>query len=179
VRTPSNAWQEWQRKNDWRAEGLLKFVGLTLPMEMTAVQTLLPPHKMLFDLPSYCYDMHTRVGLAMLKRLVRGVQGAEGIKELFQQNRIKSAHTALGEALFFVEGGRIQSELIYEPLCCLEQRLFAYQFGLPLNSWLELRVMVGKALQEGIVDRVREEILHEFYGRESGDQLHDQGALDL
>ena len=164
VQAPENAWREWQKKNDWRAEGLLKFVGLTLPMEMTRVQTPVPPYKMIFDLPSYCYDMHTRVGLAMLKRLVQGVEGAEGIKVVFQQNKVKHAHQALGEALFFVEGGRIYGELVYEPLCCLEQRLFAYQFGLPLDKWLHLRGLVEKATEEGVIDRVREEVLHEFYG---------------
>jgi MgsA AAA+ ATPase C terminal len=66
VRQPKDAWREWQKKNDWRAEGLLRFVGLTLPLEMIRVQTPVPPYKMLFDLPSYCYDMHTRVGLEML-----------------------------------------------------------------------------------------------------------------
>jgi hypothetical protein len=105
---------------------------------------------MLFGLPSYCYDMYTRVGLRVLKRLVQGVEGAEGIRELFQQNKIKSAYMALGEALLFVEGGHIQGELIYKPLYCLEQRLFAYQFGLPLESWLHLRVLVKKALEEGV-----------------------------
>jgi hypothetical protein len=119
---------------------------------------------MFFDLPSYCFDMHTRVGLAM--RLVQGVEGAEGIKELFQRNKIKGAHRAVGMALFFGEGGRIEGELIYEPLCSLEQRLFAHQYGLPLNKWLELRVLVEKALAEGVIDRVREEVLYQFYGRD-------------
>jgi hypothetical protein len=41
------------------------------------------PSKKLFDLPSYCYDMHTRVGLNVLQRLVRSVPGAEGIKQFF------------------------------------------------------------------------------------------------
>ena len=171
VQTPTNTFQEWLRKNDWRAEGLLRFLGLRLPLEMTRVQTPVPPHKMLFDLPSYCFDMHTRVGLAMLKRLVQGVEGAEGIKELFQQNKIKGAHRAVGMALFFAEGGRIEGEQIYEPLCCLEQRLFAHQYGLPLNEWLELRVLVEKALAEGVIDGVREEVLHQFYGRENCIQL--------
>lgn len=166
VRDAGDPWQEWQRKNDWRAEGLLRFLGLRLPLGMSTVQTPLPPYKMLFGLPSYCYDVHTRVGLAMLKRLVQGVEGAEGIREFFQRNKIKGAHRAVGEALFFVEGGRIEGELIYEPLCDLEQRLFAHQVGLPLNRWLELRVLVEKALEEGIVDRVREEVLHQFYGRD-------------
>ena len=171
VQTPTNTWQEWQRKNDWRAEGLLRFLGLRLPLEMTGVQTPVPPHKMLFDLPSYCFDMHTRAGLAMLKRLVQGVEGADGIKELFQQNKIKGAHRAVGEALFFEEGGRIEGELIYEPLCDLEQRLSAYKFGLPLKRWLELRVLVEKALEEGVIDGIREEVLHQFYGRENCIQL--------
>src|SRR5207244_5516509 len=134
-----------------------------LPLEMTRVQASVPPYRMIFDLPSYCYDVHTRVGLMMLKRLVQGVQGAEGIKEFFHQNKVKSAHKALGEALFFVEGGRIQGELIYEALCCLEQRLFAYQFGLPLNKWDDLRFLVEKALLEGVIDRVREEVLRQHY----------------
>jgi len=179
VQTPTTTFQEWLRKNDWRAERLLRFVGLRLPLEMTGVQTTVPSHKMLFDLPSYCFDVHTRVGLAMLKGLVQGVERAEGIKELFQQNTIKSAHRAVGEALFFVEGGRIQGELIYESLCDLEQRLSAYKFGLPLNKWMELRVLVEKALAEGVIDRVREEVLHQFYDREFCNQLHQQGTLDL
>ncbi len=179
VQVPTNSWREWQRKNDWSAEGLLKFVGLRLPLEMITVQTPLPPYKMLLDLPSYCYDVHTRVGLAMLKRLVQGMEGAEGIKEFFQRNKVKGAHRAGGEALFFVEGGRIQGELIYAPLCSLEQRLSAYKFGLPLKRWLELRVLVEKALEEGVIDRVREEVLHQFHGQEFCNQLRQQGTLDL
>jgi hypothetical protein len=179
VQDANDPWREWQKKNDWRAERLLRFVGLTLPMEMTRAQAPVPPYKMLFDLPSYCFDVHTRVGLAMLKRLVQGVEAAEGIKEMFRQHKIKAAHRAVGEALFFVEGSRIQGELIYEPLCCLEQRLSAHKFGLPLNKWLELRVLVEKALAEGVIDRVRKEVLHQFYGRELCNQLHQQGTLDL
>jgi len=99
VKCPENPWQEWQRRNDWRAEGLLRFVGLRLPLEMTRVQIPVPPYKMLFDLPSYCFDMHTRVGLEMLKRLVQGVEGTEGIRELFQRHKIKGAHRAVGTLL--------------------------------------------------------------------------------
>ena len=43
--------------------------------------------------------------------------------------------------------------------------MFAHQFGLPLESWLHLRVLVGQALKDGVVDRVREEVLHQFYGQ--------------
>jgi len=165
VEAPENPWRAWQKKNDWRAEGMLKFIGLTLPMELNRVHAPIPAYKMLFDLPSCCYDVHTRVGLRVLQRLVQGVQGAEGINEFFKKNRITGKHRALGEVLFSVEGGRIEGELVYEPLSSLEQRLFAHQFGLTLNGWCDLRVLVQKALEKGVVDRVREEVLQQFYGQ--------------
>ena len=114
--------------------------------------------------------------LTMLKRLVQGVRGAEGIKEFFQQNKVKTAHKALGEALFFVEGGRIQGELIYAPLCALEQRLFAHQFGLPSNKWDDLRFLVETALLEGVIDRVREEVLRQHYAQEKLQLIAQEGA---
>jgi hypothetical protein len=165
VRNPTTPWEQWQGKNDWRAKGLLKYVGLTLPFEMLQTQLLLPPPRLLFGLPSYCYDVHTRVGLEMLKCLVHGVRGGEGIRELFQQNRVKGPHRVLGEALFYVEGGRIQDELFYEPLYSLEQRLCAHRAGLSLDSWLALRNRVQTAVDEGAIDRVREEVLHQRYDR--------------
>src|SRR5439155_22390907 len=65
VQVPENPWQEWQRKNDWRAEGQLKFVGLRLPLPMIQIDMPIPPSKLLFDLPSCCYDVHrkTRSGM--------------------------------------------------------------------------------------------------------------------
>jgi hypothetical protein len=158
VQAPENPWREWQKKNDWRAEGLLKFLGLRLPLETTLNETPIPSSKMLFDLPSYCYDVHTRVGLQVLQQLVRGVSGAEGIKDFFMENKITNAHRALGQVLFFVEGSRIEGELVYEPLCSLEQRLFAHQFGFPLQKWndLEAAVAVFRKLSGSAFDRSRE-----------------------
>jgi len=166
VRASENPWLTWLRKNDWRTEGLLKFVGLRLPLGMTQIDMPVPPSKTLYDLPSYAYDMHTRVGLNVVERLVRGVAGAEGIRDFFQKNRIRNAHRALGEMLFTVEGGRVKGELIYEPLSSLEQRLYAHQFGLSSEKWASLRTQMEQALQEGIVDRVREEVLMQYYGQQ-------------
>jgi hypothetical protein len=166
VHTPENPWREWQKRNDWRAGGLLTFLGLTLPVEMVTVRTPVPPYVMLFGLPSYSYDMYTRVGLEMLKRLVKGVPGGEGIRDFFFENRGRSRHLVLGEALFFEEGGRIRGELIYAPLSDLEQRLFAHQFELTFSEWMRLRILVKNALADGVIDRVREEVLEQFYGHE-------------
>jgi hypothetical protein len=164
LREPKCRWEEWLRKNDWRGEQMLRFIGLTLPVNMTGVQLALPEHKMLFGFPSYCYDMHTRVGLEMLRRIVRGVRGTEEITDFLKRNKVQSAHRVVGDALFFVEGGRIQGELIYGSVCCLEQRLSAHRHGLSLNEWLHLQVMVVMALESGIIDRVREDVLRQFYG---------------
>ena len=165
VQASNDSWREWQKRNDWRAEGLLKFVGLTLPLEITRAQGSVSPYKMLFDLPSYCYDVHTRVGLKALQRLVRGAAGGEDIRDFFQQNEIRNSHRALGMALFFEEGGRIRGELVYEPLCSLEQRVFAHQYGMDPDSWWRMRGLVRRALSEGVIDRVRDEILRQHYGQ--------------
>jgi hypothetical protein len=164
VHSPLTLWQQWQKKNDWRAEGLLKFVGLSFPLEKMVVSAPIPSFKLLMNLPSYCYDMHTRTGLAMLRWLMHGVRGAEEIRDFFRQNQIETQYKALGEALFFVEGGRIQGELIYGPLCHLEQRLFAHQIGLSLETWLHLQILVERALADGVIDRVREDVLDQRYG---------------
>lgn len=170
-------WHSWQKKNDWRAESLLKFVDMPRPTVVSINEAPLPAHKMLFDLPSYAYDVHTRVGLEVLRRLVRGVPGAEAIRELLSYYQVKNAHRALGEALFSVEGGRIQRELVSEPLSSLEQRLFAHQYGLPLDQWWKLRSLVQSALEEGIVDRVREEVLNGYYGQGKLQLIANSGEL--
>jgi len=143
---------------------MLKFVGMRLPFEITTVLSPMPDHRMLFDLPSYCYDMHTRVGLAMLKWIVHGVDGGKAIRDFMREFRVESPHRVLGEALFFVEGGRIRGELIYPPLCHLEQRYFAHKSGLSLEAWLQLQILVEQALLDGVIDRVREDVLYQFYG---------------
>jgi hypothetical protein len=154
----------WQKKNDWRTEGLLRYVGLTLPFDVMRSGEPIPSSITFLGLPSYCYDMHTRVGLKMLQRLVYG-NGAPEIREFFRDQQVKNAHRAVGAALFFEEGGRIKGELAYEPLCALEQRVFARQHGLALENWWNLRDLVRKALEKGVIDAIREEVLRHQYGQ--------------
>lgn len=165
VQAAENLWHTWQKKNDWRSDGMLKFLGLEFPLEATTVEEPIPPSVVLYDLPAYAFDMHTRVGLKMLHRMVRGVAGAEAIRSFFERNKMREPHKALGMALFFLEGGRIKGELICGPLAGLEQRYFAHNNGLPLNRWFDLRALVEEALAKGIIDRVREEVLQQVYGQ--------------
>jgi hypothetical protein len=168
--SPANAWQEWQSRNDWRAEKMLRFVGITLPGEMFSVQLPIPPYRMLFDLPSYCYDVYTRVGQQVLSRLMRGAFGATAIKDFVCRSKVKDALKALGEALFFVEGARIEGEMLYSSLSRLEQLLIAHQHGLSLNEFLALQCLVLDALNAGIIDQIREEVLRKAFPRADGTQ---------
>jgi hypothetical protein len=165
VLTSQAAWPRWQRKNNWRAEELLRFVDMPRPTSLTIDETPAPGHKMLLDLPSYSYDVHTRVGLEMLRRLAQGIPGAEAISDLLCRYQVKNAHRALGSALFWIEGGRIRRELLSEPLSSLEQRFFAHKHGLPLDEWWKLHSLVQNALETGLVDRVRAEVLGRFYAQ--------------
>ena len=156
---------EWQKKHNWRTEGLLRFVGLEVALEKEVRSEPVPHCRTIFELPGYCYDMHTRIGLAVLRRLVQGVPNAGAIRDFFQGSRTNTPHRALGEALFTVEGGREKDELVYPALSSLEQRVAAYKYGLPFDQWLRLCDLTLDALERGIVDRVREETLMREYGQ--------------
>jgi hypothetical protein len=165
VKSASTPVEMWLSTNNWRGEGMLKYLAKDLPFEMQRSSLPLPPPKVLFGLPSYAFDQHTRIGLAVLRRLVKGVAGAEEIREFLRHQKVKNPHPAVGEALFYVEGSRIKGELICEPLCSLEQRMLALQFGLSLESWERLKRLVQNALEEGVIDRVREEVLLQAHGQ--------------
>jgi len=157
--------REWQKRQNWRTAGLLSYLGFSIPLESQVKTDPLPASRSLFDLPSYCYDMYTRIGLSVLRRLVAGVPGAESIRDFFQQNAVPTPHKVLGEALFTVEGGREKSELFYPALSLLEQRVFAHRFRLRFDDWLRLCDLTLEALGRGIIDNIREEILRGQYGQ--------------
>jgi hypothetical protein len=177
--SPMIAWQEWQSRNDWRAEKMLRFVRFTLPYEMFRVQLPIPTYKMLFNLPSYSYDMYTRSGQEMLSRLMRGAFGATAIRNFIHGSKVKGALKALGEALFFAEGARLEGELLYPSLSRLEQLLVAHQHGLSLNEFLALQCLVLDALKIGIIDQIREVVLHKTYPCAEGTQPQGSTRQDL
>jgi hypothetical protein len=165
IATSTTRFHDWQRSQSWRTAGLLPYLGLSLPIESQVNTDPLPGSRIVFELPSYCYDMYTRIGLSGLRRIVAGVPGAESIRDFFQRNALASPHKVLGEALFTVEGGREQSELLYPALSLMEQRIFAHRFGLRFDDRLHLCDLTLKALQNGTIDRVREEVLRGQYGQ--------------
>lgn len=151
---------DWAVKNNWRGEGMLKYQMLA----GTTNQSLMPrfwkrPEPLLLKgLPSYSYDMHTRVGKSVLVRMT----GFKVIKEFFEQNpSIKPRAEALGWALFFEEGGKIDGEMDNIVVSVLEQKFVAAKFGWTFDNWMLLRDLIKTLLDDGAIDKLREKVLSE------------------
>ena len=158
---PDSYLTAWKAKNKWRGDGLLRYLCLDLPFPLRAVELPVPQHTILYGLPSCGYDMYTRTGRQMLKRLI---QSNPDVKRVAAQlPKARNLITVVGECLFFVEGGRICGELLNPDLYRMEQRLFALQFGLPYACWTEMRAAVEGALHSGEVDKLRHEVLASTY----------------
>lgn len=146
---------DWAVKNNWRGEGMLKWAPIELGLTTVAEPNDWPEAQIWYGIPSYAYDMHTRAGIVCLAKLNQKL----GVKH-------SDAGKLLGWALFFEEGGRIKNEIRSVELYALEQKVVAKSFGLSLNAWLDVRVLVRQALKDGTMHDIRNRILWAFYGRE-------------
>lgn len=138
---------------------MLRYLDLPLPFELITRSVPLRPTKILHDLPSYCYDLHTRIGRTVIQSLIHGAQGAEPMKYFFARHKVFDRATALGMALFYSEGGQLRNEIFFAEVLDLEQRMMAQRFELNISEWNDLRAHVNEALEAGIVDRLRREEL--------------------
>lgn len=148
---------EWVKRHAWRTDGLLKFVMLGDPEELVPYTTPIPAFKEIAGLPSCAYDMYTRTGRQMLKLLAK-----ELITKVLE-NVTGNKTDAIGEALFFTEGGRIKNELISSRLYTLEQKCMAAQFGLEIEDWYSLKGQVEDALKQGRIDELRSKVVASAY----------------
>jgi hypothetical protein len=134
-------------------------LDLSLPFETQEIKECKRPYITIFNLPNFSYDMYTRIGRSVLKRLIKGVPNAREIQDFFQQVPTNDPLNAAGEALFFVEGGFVQGEVFYRPVSQLEQKCFAAQFGLLNEQWSTLKLLMASAIDSGVVDQLRAEEL--------------------
>lgn len=152
----------WLLKSNWRAEGMA--VGPVYKQLLCSVlqdmDEQLPVYQTLKGLPEYCYDMHTRVGKATLYKAC----GVNAVGQFFHLNPVKSKPDALGWALFFEEGGKVQGRLGDQKLDDLEQLIVAERHGLELDQWLTLRQVVRQLIASGRLTEIREGVLkHQEY----------------
>ena len=149
--------QQWVKKQNAVSEGMLKFMLLP-ELGLYESDWTSPEVVLLYGLPDYCYDMHTRVGKGMLYRAMNFHQFKPLLKDC--NDKVK----ALGYALFFMEGGKIDKALASASLSVLEMQMVASKFGVEVGAFLELLKAVGVALTDGTVNKIRQEQLVKAYG---------------
>lgn len=158
-----DAYLPWCIKNDWRTDGLLKYSAIELPECLPLCRLLdevpLPQGTMMKGLPSYAYDMYTRVGKQVLGIIHGETPQIQNLLAPVKNDKL----TILGEALFFVEGGRIKNELLNTDLYQLEQKLMVWGTGLELDAWYELRAIMESLLVGGYIDHHRQDVLKKMY----------------
>jgi hypothetical protein len=160
--------EKWAIKNNWRGDGMLKFQAtIDTPFEVRATQPDLS-YNILCGLPDFCYDKHTRLGRAVCSRLA--TTGA--IQEFLRKNAPKGGKSAaVGWALFFVEGSRIDGGLEDDRLSLLEAKAMAGQLGWTVEAWKELVQLVSEAVSDGTVNEIRKTILLGYPRQELRDQI--------
>jgi hypothetical protein len=154
AQTPGDSWLV---TSNWRVEGMAvgPLWSSMLGTTTTPTAELLPAHQTMYGLPSYAYDMHTRVGKGAIMRLC----GKLPLRQLFASSAPTSKPTAVGWAMFFEEGGKIQGRYASPELDALEQVAVAERMGLPLPVWAELRSLVAAMLASGEVDEIRTSVI--------------------
>lgn len=154
--TPSTG--TWSAKNNWRGEGMPKFQECKIHHKFDVLNDEVDELVLLKGLPSYCYDMHTRVGKGVLIRMC----GFSVVKAFFEKNpTLAGKDQALGWAMFFTEGGVILQEHADSALALMEQKFVAAKFGWKLEQWFDLVVLMKKLMNDGAVNKLRQRVLDE------------------
>lgn len=172
--------ERWLATANWRAEGMS--VGpmwhemLRAADQDAASLTVIPwtplPAVTLKGLPSYAYDKHTQVGKAALSRAC----SLPLVRKLFNEHPCADKRDALGWAMFYEEGGKIEQELLSTPMADLEQRLVADRFGLPMVSWLAIRGVLSELVASGQMDALRTHVLDKRGYCDNCIQLRNSGG---
>ena len=163
-------------EQDYRTEGMTKFVGLELQFMKGGTERQLcspeyalvtrPP--MLRGIPEYAYDMHTRVG----KRALVRFSEYEKIKPYLPPGTERLG--ALGWALFYVEGGQLDRDVGYPKRDAIEQlscRLALTAQGIAPEKVGDFLLVVRYSLP--VLNGIRMAIVHEAY--RAGYKTSDSG----
>jgi len=124
-------------------------------------------------LPSYCYDKHTQTGKAALSRAC----ALKAVRKVFNEYPCADKREALGWALFYEEGGRIENEFLSTQIGDVEQRFVAHRFGLPGEGWLAVRGAVADVVASGLMDEIRAYVLERRGYCDNCIQFRDSTAL--
>jgi hypothetical protein len=135
----------WAFKNNWRGEAMLKFQTYDLNLRPIASEEPERSYEMLFGLPDFTYDMHTRIGRTAC------IWMCGSFKRFFNEHPVcrgENNDKALGWALFYVEGGYIKGGLSDPRLSEVEMKFVASKFGWHVEVWRALLEMVREYIYE-------------------------------
>ncbi|QIN95241.1 hypothetical protein DLP3_078 [Stenotrophomonas phage vB_SmaS_DLP_3] len=151
------AW--WCKKKGWLTEHLSDYYSFT-PELVDAPQIPFPVCEMILGLPSYAYDMHTRLGKTILYKLV----GEGEVKTILTESKCNDKMKALGWAMFFCEGGRIEAEQWDLKIANLERKVAYGQFGMSSEEGLGLEAAMQLMIDSGKVNARRTYLGRQMYG---------------
>lgn len=159
--------EPWFLANDWRGEGMLQYVSPNMVTTVTNCVALeevclrgdqLPEAKNLYGLPTYTYDMHTRVGKHAIAMLTKHVQKTG---ELLAALPVDTKYAwsdmtkLIGWCVFYAEGGRIRNEIWIPKLLELEHRTVWASFHLSMEEGEFLLASVADWIARGDLDKYR------------------------
>jgi hypothetical protein len=162
IPAPQTSLHAWLRQKSWMTEGMSKFAVLDSLWRLVPVDAQPEAGIVLCGLPSYAYDMHTRVG----RRALVFCCGRKPIKQFFATHPQIKKLDALGWALFYVEGGLINAELLDENLLEVERELaFAGVGVFERAAWMDLLGVMDELVNNGVLRELRVKSLNESYGQ--------------
>ena len=150
------AW--WCRKKGWLTEHLSDYYSFTPELEDRPLFPF-PVTETIAGLPSYAYDMHTKIGKTILYKI-----GGEPELGILKETQCNDRAKALGWAMFFCEGGRITDELWDVKIAQLEKKLAYGQFGMSAEEGAELEKAMQVLIDSGRINARRAYAAKSMYG---------------
>ena len=158
--TPETPIHAWLKRKSWLTEGMSKYAVLDHLWDLVPVDAQPEVGVTLYGLPSYCYDMHTRVGRLAL----RFCSAIPVVQQFFDQYRPMKKVDVLGWALFYAEGGCIAGELVNPLLQRIEREVAFASFGLARQAGDAAIDLMRRMVASGALNDLRYRALVRTYG---------------
>lgn len=101
----------------WATEGISQYVVLDYPWEPVTTHVLPAESTLIAGLPTYAYDIHTRVGKIAIATFLRDDPKAKDFRASIPKVAFPSDYQRfMGYALFYAEGGRIFGTVMQDPV---------------------------------------------------------------
>lgn len=145
----------------WKKGNLAEQLGryYSTDPDLALRDTPVPEAVSILGIPSYAYDMHTKIGKTCTYRLC----GWAVVKEILSKTGVNDKAKAVGYSLFFAEGGRHSPEYWDTNVAFLEMKLHYNSLGMTLADGLDLQDVMLQLIANGELNKLREKIAKQVY----------------